>query len=102
MAGGVHLKKKYLIGVHFFLRLLYCGNLSQFGSCNGDAFDVFVPKTDQNSHIYFIKKIKFLVSALNREDVPLDPPKQQEEILLSKLTNSGWIAFTKVVVNYIV
>ena len=45
MADGGHLKKKSLAGVIFLLGLFYCDNLSKFESCNGDAFNVFVPKT---------------------------------------------------------
>ena len=53
MAGG-HLEKKYLAGVIFLLGFFYCGNLSKFESCNGDAFNVFVPKTVTSSFDMFL------------------------------------------------
>ena len=54
MADGGHLEKKYLAGVIFLLRFFYCGNLSKFESCNGDAFNVFVPKTVTSSFDMFL------------------------------------------------
>ena len=54
MADGGHLEKKSLAGIFFLLRFVYCGNLSKFDSCNGDAFDVFVPKTVTSSFEMFL------------------------------------------------
>ena len=53
MADGEHLENKYLAGVIFLLKFVYCGNLSKFESCNGDAF-VFVPKTVKSSFDMFL------------------------------------------------
>ena len=44
MADWGHVEKKPGEG-NFLLRFLYCGNISKFESCNGDAIKVFVPKT---------------------------------------------------------
>ena len=41
MADGGHTWQ----GLIFLLFFFYCSNLSKFESCNGDAFNVFVPKT---------------------------------------------------------
>ena len=50
MADGGHLEKIGLPGRSIFsLRFFYCGNLSKLESCNGDAFNVFVPKTVTSS-----------------------------------------------------
>ena len=38
----------------FLLSYFYCGNLSKFESCNGDAFNVFVPKTVTSSFDMFL------------------------------------------------
>ena len=39
---------------NFLLRFFYCGNLSKFESCNGDDFNVFVPKTVTSSFDMFL------------------------------------------------
>ena len=54
MADGGHLEKKYLAGIIFSLRFVYCGNLSKFESCNGDAFNVIVPKTVTSNFDMFL------------------------------------------------
>ena len=38
----------------FLLRFFYCGNLSKFASYNGDAFNVFLPKTVTSSFDMFL------------------------------------------------
>ena len=48
MADRGHLEKKYLAGIN---RFVYCG---KFESCNGDAFNVFVPKTVTSSFDMFL------------------------------------------------
>ena len=50
--GGLFEKKE--AGVIFLLRFFYCGNLSKFERCNGDAFIVFVPKTVTSSFDMFL------------------------------------------------
>ena len=46
--------KKYLAGVIFLLIFFYCGNISKFELCNGDAFNVFVPKTVTSTFDIFL------------------------------------------------
>ena len=55
MADGGHLEKKLPSGgIVFYLDFFYCGNLSKFESCNGDAFIVFVLKTVTSSFDMFL------------------------------------------------
>ena len=61
MTDRGHLEKNYLVGLIFLLRFIYCGSLSKFESCNGDAFNVFLLKQSHLVSILFFIHLNLLM-----------------------------------------
>ena len=61
MADGRHDHlENYLVRVIVLFIFFYCGNLSKFESCNGDAFNVFAPKRAPSS-LFYLSAIVYIL-----------------------------------------